>query len=1029
MIRLRALGQCVVEVGDHHVTPESDVLFALLLFLSSSAGHAVPRADLLDLLWPGSSPRIARHRLRQALYQLKKLGAPLTTPDSVINLRESDVDIDYVACSRNRQTLAKSVCESRSLEFLPHYAPTFSEPFARWVEGERDRVRATLRRFLMDGITEKRAHGDHAEVIALARACLELDPLNGEATFALAESLAVRGSRGEALAILDQYRLDRRAYDDEESRTTLALRRRILEIARRPSPNLLHQGPIVGRSEILEELGAWIANGAKPSRILAFSGEAGIGKTRLLNEGTRIAGVRGMRCLEYRPGANGEERPLAGLLDLLPQLLALRGAVGCSPESYSRLTDLTRGVHGETSIPEDTTDSAFRFATLRRSVLDLIEAVLTEGELVLALDDAHALDRPTLEILLDATRCSGHPLAVMIAMRPVGATAAFLEARTDVRLIRVPRLNARDARAIVVQDLAPEVVAQRTPLIDWAVDLANGNPFFLVELSAHCGGESPSESLPESLQIVLDRKIDSLTGTARLVVQACAVLGENSTLARLEAMLALPPHAMAAGLSELELAGLIALRDGRVVCRHDLITDAVMRVVSVALGTYLHRRCASLLDDELQSSPAASLAWDCARHWDAAEEPTRALELTNVIVDRLLSLGLPADAADLCNHAERYCQTPVQHADRLLRLSRARRLLYDWEGVVSCLLQRHGLLANDRTRSRKYSDDEIALFEAMWWRDCDGQVLRPALQRVADVRAPVLHRLQMAVLALIVADNQHLREQADRIAEVVESLEVSTPREDVEKSKARLVYHTAFGSLDIAVTAGKRVVDAERKSGNSAALLKALRWLSLPKRLTNDIHGALTLLTEAYQHASRLGLRAEMWNACYYIEGVALDCEDLTLALEWAPVVGDLADDAIIHRLRASDYQYFMARIEYMRGDLEKARLFLYRSRDLKQSLLRARAEQSFLALDVLLRVRSNSRAIPQRLLERLYRLHLKSRNSGVLDFETAAIIAGFLHTGNRSQAQSLSDYYMQVRRSRIEKHSTLQSVQAELTR
>src|SRR4030095_7608062 len=109
MIRLRALGQCVVEVGDHHVTPESDVLFALLLFLSSSAGHAVPRADLLDLLWPGSSPRLARprlraHRLRTPLYQLKKLAAPLTTPDSVVNLRESDVDIDYVACSRNRQT-------------------------------------------------------------------------------------------------------------------------------------------------------------------------------------------------------------------------------------------------------------------------------------------------------------------------------------------------------------------------------------------------------------------------------------------------------------------------------------------------------------------------------------------------------------------------------------------------------------------------------------------------------------------------------------------------------------------------------------------------------------------------------------------------------------------------------------------------------------------------------------------------------------------------------------------------------------
>ena len=77
MIRLRALGRCVVEVGDQRVTPESDVLFALLLYMSSSVGRAVPRSELLELLWPESSPASARHRLRQALYQAKKLGVSL----------------------------------------------------------------------------------------------------------------------------------------------------------------------------------------------------------------------------------------------------------------------------------------------------------------------------------------------------------------------------------------------------------------------------------------------------------------------------------------------------------------------------------------------------------------------------------------------------------------------------------------------------------------------------------------------------------------------------------------------------------------------------------------------------------------------------------------------------------------------------------------------------------------------------------------------------------------------------------------
>src|SRR5204863_126195 len=107
----------------------------------------------------------------------------------------------------------------------------------------------------------------------------------------------------------------------------------------------------------------------------------------------------------------------------------------------------------------------------------------------------------------------------------------------------------------------------------------------------------------------------------------------------LETVLALPPHATASALSELEQAGLIASRDGRVGCRHDLIADAVMRGIGGTLGSYMHRRCAVVLDQELRSSPVASLAWDCALHWEAASEPARALDLMGLIVDQLLSHG------------------------------------------------------------------------------------------------------------------------------------------------------------------------------------------------------------------------------------------------------------------------------------------------------------------------------------------------------------------------------------------------------
>jgi len=287
----------------------------------------------------------------------------------------------------------------------------------------------------------------------------------------------------------------------------------------------------------------------------------------------------------------------------------------------------------------------------------------------------------------------------------------------------------------------------------------------------------------------------------------------------------------------------------------------------------------------------------------------------------------------------------------------------------------------------------------------------------------------MAVLALIVTDNQHRKREANRIASAVESLDASSPREDVEKSKARLIYHTAFGSLDQALADGTRLIEAERRSKNSPGLLRALRWISVPLRRTNDMEGAVSALTEAYEHAATLGLRGEMWNAAFYLEGVALDCEDLDLALQWAPIVVSLDPHATVNGLRGSDHFYTQARIEYMRADYARARHYLDRSQGLKRTTPASRGEQSILALDVLLQVRSGEQRIPSRTLRRLVGLHLRTRDAGVRDFETAAVVAGLLHSGNHTEARTIFEYYMGIRRSRIANHATLQSVQLALSR
>ena len=238
------------------------------------------------------------------------------------------------------------------------------------------------------------------------RACRSLDPLNTEATIALAEALAVRGDSADAVAVLDQYLDDLDPLRDTTTRLVLELR---AGLSGRSTTGYLRselQPPLVGRGEILRDLAEWIAGRESRPRVVAFVGEAGIGKTRLMNEAGRIATVHGIRCVEYRSSTCGEERSLVGRLDLLPLFLSLPGAVGCAPESYAMLSALARGVRAEGSIPQDIAESAFRFASIRRAVGDLFEAILPECEVLVSVDDAHTLDRQTFEILLDASHWS-----------------------------------------------------------------------------------------------------------------------------------------------------------------------------------------------------------------------------------------------------------------------------------------------------------------------------------------------------------------------------------------------------------------------------------------------------------------------------------------------------------------------------------------------------------------------------------------------------------------------------------------------
>ena len=86
MIRLRAIGECVIEVDGARLAPDAELAFALLLVLAMAGGRPIGRRQLVDLLWPATTEIRARHNLRQALYKLRQLGVPVETESNRLRL-------------------------------------------------------------------------------------------------------------------------------------------------------------------------------------------------------------------------------------------------------------------------------------------------------------------------------------------------------------------------------------------------------------------------------------------------------------------------------------------------------------------------------------------------------------------------------------------------------------------------------------------------------------------------------------------------------------------------------------------------------------------------------------------------------------------------------------------------------------------------------------------------------------------------------------------------------------------------------
>jgi DNA-binding SARP family transcriptional activator/tetratricopeptide (TPR) repeat protein len=361
------------------------------------------------------------------------------------------------------------------------------------------------------------------------------------------------------------------------------------------------EAPLVGREQELARLRRALddARDECRCRLVVLVGEPGIGKTRLANEFcslTDAVTILAGRCVAYGEGATW-----------LPLADALRQALGDDPEQSLALlfadhrdvgrvaptvAELLGGVGGARR-PDSTGET---FWAVRR----ILEAFASERPLLLVLEDVHWAE-PTLLDLVEYLEGFGvsAPILILGVARP-----ELLEDRPGwaERTIAIEPLAEQDVRVLIDNLAAPDLDAGVRARI---AEVAEGNPLFAEQLVVWAAEGGDLDTVPPSVEALLQSRIDRLPTEERGVLERAAVLGREFKPGGVRALS--PPEAAAslapllftlARRGFLEPASVILPREDGFRFHHVLVRDVAYAGIAKSARAQLHERAAEWVEAE-----------------------------------------------------------------------------------------------------------------------------------------------------------------------------------------------------------------------------------------------------------------------------------------------------------------------------------------------------------------------------------------------------------------------------------------------
>jgi DNA-binding CsgD family transcriptional regulator len=384
---------------------------------------------------------------------------------------------------------------------------------------------------------------------------------------------------------------------------------------------------------------------AGAGRMLLVAGQAGIGKSALIDHGERAAAAAGFTVLRAAATPTSAMLPHRLVRDWLGPLLR-HSSPGQRPfdgPAQPLAAALGAGASGagagaEPEVPGET----WSLARLDYALTWILEGLSTQSPLLLVVDDVHWIDEGSLQLLdLVAARLRSLRAVLLLGLRTgeVGQAPAVLTRLTTrgntiaprpLSVIGVEQMRRRHGQvAPDIARLPADALHRRTGGVPYLVD-------------AMLRAES-AEQAPRNLVESLRERLDRLGAPAVAVARTTAALGDHATFDLLADMTGTTVAALADPLELLADAGILTLGMWQARPAHPLVAEAILSGLTPSERDELHRAAVDHLD---RAGASRTLLASHLVHTLPGEDPAVVALLRESAADALAA-GASAVAARL----------------------------------------------------------------------------------------------------------------------------------------------------------------------------------------------------------------------------------------------------------------------------------------------------------------------------------------------------------------------------------------------